>query len=216
MKQLFTIKEITTSALALLAAFGFTVFALILAHYADISFKVIAADPIQLLGAHTLTGLYSNAGITLWGIAAMALLMTCYFVNTHYSNSDLRNLLLGFGIISALFYLDDFFMIHERIMRDQFGIPEEIMMIFYFVFTVYLVLKHYKSLSKHGLLYLILSFGFLGLSAIVDTIHQYIHIPHTMLVEESTKFFGISFWLLFALSFCGHVIKNRDGLLTSK
>lgn len=195
-----TFKELGISGLIIGLALLVTFLLYIVAKSRGLEFTEIAGDAVTVLNGKTLTGVYSNLGICLFGISTVLYFTTWYYLKIHNPKFIGRQLAFGFGLVSGMLYLDDFFMIHEKIVRDFLGIPEEVMMLIYFVTVLILIYIYAKKIRLYGSIYVLLSFGFLGLSAVTDVVHKYVDFPLNEVIEDTSKFIGICFWLFFALS----------------
>lgn len=194
-----TLKEVRLSLTSIFLAVLATVLLYMVAQSRGMDFAEIAGDAVTVLNGRTLTGVYSNLGITMLGVSSVLYFASWYNLKLHNPDFIGTKLALGFGIISMMLYLDDFFMIHEKIMRDFFGIPEEFMMGLYFVSVLILIFLYYKRIRTYGLVYILLSFGFLGLSAVADVAYKYIKFPFNEVIEDGSKFIGICLWLTFSM-----------------
>jgi len=103
--------------------------------------------------------------------------------------------------ISTLLYLDDYLLIHEIIVKYYLKLPEASMMVLYGVLVIVFCIMFFNDLSRNGLLMIVISFGFLGISAGFDMLEKFIHIPNIHVFEDGAKFIGSSLWMLFAISY---------------
>ena len=129
----------------------------------------------------------------------MLLIMSWYYGHIHKPKAKENVINLLFGIVTAIMYLDDYLMLHELFVPYYLGLPEISMVIFYFLFTVVLIVVFYKELLKKGLFLILASCGFLGFSAIIDTIFHRTDIALEFIFEDGSKMIGILLWALFAL-----------------
>ncbi len=168
-----------------------------LSQFQERPFSELSRDMLSVLGGRIGTGLLSNVGIILWGVA-FSLLACGWFIRTMNKEKG-AGTILALGLITLLLYLDDFLMIHEFVIRDILGLPEESMMVLYFVVVLMIMGMKWKFLWPEGLKFLILGFLFLGGSAGLDTVYKYVYIPNIHIFEDGSKLLGICFWTMFSI-----------------
>lgn len=166
----------------------------------NIPFSRLTRDPISLAGLNPLFGIVSNVGVLLWCVATAV----CFFsaaLLAKGTNFNVSKFLFVSGVLSFFLLIDDFFVIHES-MRDYFGIPEDMVYIFYLVYLIfYFIAFRILILNKYTVL-LILAFGFLGASATLDIFQELVEyeIPAYFLVEDGLKLIGIASWAGYFIS----------------
>jgi hypothetical protein len=144
----------------------------------------------------------SNIGILLWGAAASICFFTTFLESISSESSKL--LLLG-GLFSGLLCIDDFFLLHDRYVGPDF------LNLTYLSISIILLVRFRKLLKKIGLLNLIVSILFLGLSVFFDGVIQMIFTQSydlTQLFEEGFKFIGIACWLNFWCKASTYALKS--------
>lgn len=156
-------------------------------------FSELSRDVISIYQGRAFTGLFSNAGMILWGFATTLLFALWYMLFVKRTAVQVRRIIFVLGLVTLMLYLDDFIMIHEFVVREYLGLPEELMMVLYFVVLAAVILMRYKVLMEYGFIYLVLGILFLGGSAGFDTVYKFIYIPQIHLVEDGSKFIGICF-----------------------
>lgn len=193
--------EILLSFITFIISMTILVTLYVFARAIHIDFGKITKDTAAIFGAPGFYGFLSNLGISFWGASAMSFLLAWY--NGKFTNQDktIGKLTLYFGLLSGLLYVDDFFMLHDYMIIRLLKLPGSVLIIFYGVTVMYLVIRNFKIFMQNGLIYIVGSFGFLGISAIVDSIHDKFDLSNAYLYEDGAKFIGICFWLLFSLTF---------------
>ena len=157
----------------------------------NIELSLVVRDLAQTCGYPIGVGMISNIGILLWGAAASICLFTAFSDRT---NSELSKLLLLGGLFSGLLCIDDFFLLHDRYIGQDF------LNLTYLAISIFLLVRFRRILRKIGLLNLVISILFLGLSIFFDGVIQQIFNQSydlTQLIEEGFKFIGIACWLNF-------------------
>ena len=136
------------------------------------------------------TGLLSNIGAFFWNSAAViCFLGACYAKK--FKTKETFQFLRFAGCFSLFLMIDDFFMIHDRVLPRHLNWPEEIMYIGYIFGVIYYLYLYLKMKNLFYAPLLLSAFGFLGLGFIGDILGLgYVE-------EDGSKFIGISLWLAF-------------------
>lgn len=207
-KKLFTKQEVVISIVSLVLG---SLIVAVMAWYSitrNMDFGDLSRDILSVLNGGYYIGILSNIGITLWGIAAVSFWMGWYYSRTYQREKIETKISLYFALLSSLLYLDDFFMLHERMIGYFLGLPEESLTVFYFAVVIFMIIRYFKNLQANGLIFIVLSFGFLGLSGVIDLAEKFMHIPYEQIIEDGAKFLGICMWLTFAMSYSTKVIRS--------
>ncbi len=162
-----------------------------ISNFYNIKLSLVVRDLAQTCGYPIGVGMISNIGILLWGAAASICLFTRFSATINRESSKL--ILMG-GIFSSLLCIDDFFLLHDRYVGQDF------LNLTYLSISIFLLFRFRRILRKIGLFNLVISFSFLGLSIFFDGIIQQIFNESyelTQLIEEGFKFIGIACWLNF-------------------
>ena len=175
---------------------------LYISNFYNIKLSIVVRDLAQTCGYPIGVGMISNIGILLWGAAASICFFTTFLESISSESSKL--LLLG-GLFSGLLCIDDFFLLHDRYVGPDF------MNLTYLSISIILLVRFRKLLKKIGLLNLIVSILFLGLSVFFDGVIQMIFTQSydlTQLFEEGFKFIGIACWLNFWCKASTYALKS--------
>jgi len=174
---------------------------LYLSYFYNIKLNLVVRDLAQTCGYPIGVGMISNIGILFWGAAASICLFITFIENI---NHELSKLLLLGGIFSCLLCLDDFFLLHDRYLGQDF------LNLSYLAITILLLVRFRRTLKKIGFFNLIISILFLGLSVFFDGVIQQIFNQSydlTQLIEEGFKFIGIACWLNFWCKASSYALK---------
>ena len=164
---------------------------LYISNFHNIKLSLVIRDLAQTCGYPIGVGMISNIGILLWGAAASICLYTAFIESIKRESSKL--LLLGGGF-SGLLCSDDFFLLHDRYLGQDF------LNLTYLAISIILLVRFQRILKKIGIFNLVISILFLGLSIFFDGVIQQIFNQSyelTQLIEEWFKFLGIACWLNF-------------------
>ena len=175
---------------------------LYISNFYNIKLSLVVRDLAQTCGYPIGVGMISNIGILLWGAAASICFFTTFLESISSESSKL--LLLG-GLFSGLLCIDDFFLLHDRYVGPDF------LNLTYLAISIFLLIRFRKLLKKIGLLNLIVSILFLGLSVFFDGVIQRIFTQSydlTQLFEEGFKFLGIACWLNFWCKASSYALKS--------
>ena len=174
---------------------------LYISNFYNIKLSLVVRDLAQTCGYPIGVGMISNIGILLWGAAASI----CFFTTSLKSiSSESSKLLLLGGLFSGLLCIDDFFLLHDRYVGPDF------LNLTYLAISIFLLVRFRKLLKKIGLLNLIVSILFLGLSVFFDGVIQMMFTQSydlTQLFEEGFKFLGIACWLNFWCKASSYALK---------
>jgi hypothetical protein len=166
--------------------------------------KHLLRDAHQVMGAPFYIGLYSNLGILLWCAATTLCLFTSFLLRPKIKEKETSSFLFFFGIFTGLLLVDDFFMVHEKVLPRIFGMAEESVMIFYLIVLLICIQKFWKTILKSDWRPFILAFGFFGISIFLDSER----FEEWMVWEDVMKLFGIVSWFVYFLEVCGKKLRQ--------
>ncbi|MFD2237504.1 hypothetical protein [Aureimonas populi] len=159
--------------------------------YVDLYRDTIAIGRLPL---HS--GLLSNIGCMLMTAAASCALFA--YASLDAAHRQKNRFLLWGGVVSAIFAVDDFLLLHDGYF-GRIGIPEEVTQITYAVFMAAWIVYFHRRLLATGVQAVIILglalFG-LGASAGIDVVLEKI-VPAVGVLEEPMKQWGFFFWLAF-------------------
>ena len=107
----------------------------------DIPFEALTGDPANYHMFHPLTGILSNIGIILWSSTAAICLFTCVLIKNHDENAKITEFYLYSGALSFILLLDDFFMLHDRLLWQRPLYLLYLLLILYFFYRYHSIIK---------------------------------------------------------------------------
>jgi hypothetical protein len=144
-------------------------------------------DPAASTNSPPYLGFFSQLAVLGWWAGAVSSLLAA----TVLPRSRARFVLLSAGALTGLLTLDDLFMLHEEVL-PHLGLPERFVYAFYCIaLAAYLLgCKSFHRSMDWPLL--LASFALLGTSVAVDLVADFGR--YTLLIEDGTKFAGITAW----------------------
>lgn len=176
---------------------------------ADVRPMLLLADPNAVSGAPWYTGALSQAGGTLWAVAATAALLAAGMLATE--DAELRHGLQVFGWLSLALMTDDLLMIHERALRE-IGLPE-LALVGPYVVVVLAAVWRFAPRLRHlpDILTLMLALALFGASVGLDIGHDLgFSVRGRATVEELCKLLGLVCWARFAIRTFLHVFRTQS------
>lgn len=166
-------------------------------------------DPAQIMGAPFYVGILSNVGVLLWCSCAAI----CYFASRALAKAaadrEWRLYFFAAGIVTTILLVDDFFQVHEQILRNYLHVPEKAIFGSYVIMMVWLMAKFWKTIMKTDFLLLLLAYGLFALSLIFDLM------PHGpsghYLLEDGAKLAGIVTWFTYFARVASREVAGRLG-----
>ncbi|RNC80662.1 MAG: hypothetical protein ED559_02325 [Phycisphaera sp.] len=168
--------------------------------------QVFMSDPRVVDNPHELTGFASNIGIVLWAAAGfIPLFVGC----VRELATPVDRMLAFFGAFTLWLMADDLMLIHEGILRDLMGIPEEVSFGLYVLIILGGSFLYRRELFLQGpLLFVCAGVMFaasIGIDiapgAIKDSLGQW-----KVLAEDGAKLLGISLWAGFFIRAAARLI----------
>ena len=160
-----------------------------------LSVTQIIRDPAQQSGASSFVGFLSNIGVWLW-VSAAAVSFFSTFILIVDDKKLFRELTILLAVLSLTLAVDDFFLIHDRY------IPQEYCYSFYGAYALTILFRHYKAILTIDIFAFLMAGSFLALSIFVDLVQK--HSPWgygvSQAFEEGFKFTGAAIWLYFCSS----------------
>ena len=179
-------------AIYVLSGFGFTLIE-------------ILRDPAQQTGQSTFAGFVSSIGIWLW-ISSAAI---CFFgaaTGARDGRFRRREVLVLAGLLSLTLGVDDFFMIHDRYVKQVYCYVG-----YAFLATTILV-RHIKAIVEIDVAAYLVAGGLLALSIATDLAQRRIPLDYetTQMFEEGFKFTGAAVWLYFCTRVAAYQAGGED------
>ncbi len=180
--------------------------------YFDIDTHLVTRDVTAIAQIHPLSGILSNFGILLWCAAASV----CFFSSALVDKADHRtfSFLLSSALLSTYLLLDDAFLIHEQLAPKYLGIDEKMVFSFILIAVISYLAVFYRIIQNTEYPRLIIALLFLSLSVAIDLLFEswlWKKIGHwEFLLEDGTKWIGISFWCSYYVNTSSLAIKGRQ------
>ena len=154
--------------------------------------RYLFLDPAASVGAPFYLGLFSQLGVLLWCATAAICLFTSFVLRWTGRRGDFVGLLLCFGLLTALFTLDDLFMLHEVVFPTYLYVPEPVVLGLYGALTLGCLARFRRTILKTEYGLLVVAMGLLGSSLTLDLL------PfgrlYELVLEDGFKFMGIVTW----------------------
>jgi hypothetical protein len=164
----------------------------------SVPLKHLLQDPLHVLQAPSYIGLYSNLGILVWTATATLCFFCSALLKTRKDERGTSSFLFYSGLLTLLLLGDDFFLMHEKVLPRLLKIGEGPTFIFYFVFTLFIVIRSRKIILQTNFLPLFFAFGFFAISIFLDEGH----FNHLVVWEDIMKIFGMVSWFVYFLEIC--------------
>lgn len=183
---------------------GFAVFVSI---QNDIPISRFMRDPAAILGSNPLLGVFSNIGVLLWSVCAGICLFTFAVLRTRANKEEWSPFFFFAGLITAVLLMDDFFLLHERIVPRYLKIDEDIISVLYVVMILGYLVRFRRWIVRTDYVLLLLALVLFGLSGIVDRLPE-TRLEWHHLFEDGFKLFGIVSWF-------GYFVRSAFRVVTS-
>ena len=193
LKQVFIPQKLLRClSVAIIPGLLFYIVSLLVLKSAGFTSIEIIRDPPHLNESSSLLGFISNIGNWIWvGSAAIGFFIV--FTGGTAVESNRKELLFLAALLSMLLAVDDFFMIHDRYVKQNACYA------LYSICAIALLIRHYKMILEIDAIAFLLAGSLLATSIIIDLCQN--HIPMTyeniQVLEESFKFVGGVTWLYF-------------------
>ena len=166
-----------------------------LSRWTGVPMSFLTSDPAAINNTPASVGFVSNIGLFLWSATAAICLFSAALIAQSKRGTKQVKFLGGFGLLTLVLNLDDTFLLHERILPDHFGIPEEVVYLTYMGVTLCLLMRFRRQILEHEPLLLAFALCFFALSILTDV--SPFRGPLPSIVEASTKLVGILSWLAY-------------------
>jgi hypothetical protein len=158
-----------------------------------IAIAELVRDPISFTELPLYTGSLSNLGIMIWSGAGAICFFAWGMLRSRSGDRRVPRFLLTSGIFTTILVLDDFFLLHEEVLPDL-GIPQNLVLGAYVVFTLAFVYWFREPILRTRYLLLVLAGLGFGVSIGVDVLVHVGLIWPLFLLEDGAKLFGIVSW----------------------
>jgi hypothetical protein len=166
----------------------------------DFHFNDLSEDAIQILNAPKYTGLIGRADVVLMCAIAAILLFASRLASDLKKPREVTGFLMFGGLLTSLLMCDDFFMFHDWIFRDILPLPENLIFAFYAISGVSFIFYYRKLILKTDYVILLIGFGLLGISVLVDAVIVVgFSWKYEVVLEDGAKFLGMVSWFAYFL-----------------
>jgi hypothetical protein len=179
----------------------------------DFHFNDLSEDAIQTLNAPKYSGLVARVDVVLMCAIAAILLFASRLLSVMQKPGEVKGFLLYGGLLSLLLMLDDFFMLHDWVFREIIPLPENLIFAFYAISGVLFLFYYRKLILKTDYVILLIGFGLLGVSVIVDALIVVgFYWKYSAVLEDGAKFLGMVSWFSYFLktSYCFTIPDRPD------
>lgn len=174
-------------------------------------FGEITRDPIHRTGVHPFVGFLSNTGVLFWSAAAAISFFCAAVLRGREDGRGDASFYFWTGILTAYLTLDDLFLFHDVVFREDLNVNEWITYSVYLAVVAAFVYGYRMKIRRTDYAVLVLAALFFGLSVFVDLITDIGWIPGAYLFEDGFKFLGIISWLMY-LVLAGYTdVRRRQG-----
>lgn len=169
--------------------------AVILIHIrTGIGISYFTRDLAAVLHGNPIAGLLSNIGVLFWAFTTAILLNHFAFLRKIDGVKEISHFVMFGGILSFVLLIDDFFMLHDRIIPQYLEINEIYVFSLYGIGMLFYLWNYNIVIRKTNYSYLLVSIFFFAISLIVDLIPSSFLGEWHHLFEDGSKFMGIVFW----------------------
>lgn len=178
--------------------------AFLLCQKKNIDFSILTRDIMAKGDFPVYFGIFSNIGVFLW-IATGSFLLFASFLMYHTKAAKRASYFLFFSaLFSLMLGLDDFFLLHEKIIPRFLGVPEFAVFAFYGISALFYFYKFHAFLLNPAKFILASSVGFLAFMVLAD-VSQSILVKYEVLeqqglrslLEDGSKLLGIINWVIY-------------------
>ncbi len=160
-------------------------------------------DPLGFTEIPVYTGVLSNLGVVIWAGAA-AICLFSYGVDRSRTGGASPHFLLAGGLLTLLLMFDDLYMLHEVVLPEHAGIPQNVVYVTYIILVLGFLAWFHKTILQSHYLLLLLALAGLGFSIGVDRIASLVSVPGLYVFEDGAKLFGIVSWSTYFVLVSAH------------
>lgn len=157
-------------------------------------------------------GLVSYLGVLAWGVGAVVATLAAMVLWRSEPDVAMARMFLAVGCLTALLMLDDLFLFHETIFPRYLGLAEKATLGSYGLAAGAILVRWRRLFLGFEPAFLLLALSCLGLSLVVDLFQHSLETvmgSWRILLEDGSKFVGISCWSAYFTSWSVHVLRAR-------
>ena len=165
----------------------------------------LSRDPLQRLQLPVYLGLLSYLGVLAWCAASAIMLFSAFLVRQSHPDSLPARFLVWMGVLAAILFLDDLFMVHDTIVPVHLHLPE---ISFYLVYAGYmglLLVQFWRFILTQTDYILFLLAGVCFGSSVAIDIDL---IPGKIGTEDTLKMFGIMIHCYYCILTAAHAVHS--------
>lgn len=163
-------------------------------------------------------GFFSNLGILFWCASAVIPLFSAVVLFPVKQERATSAFLLGFGLISLLLTLDDFFLLHEKVFPMFLRLSESRTYMLYAALVIYALLRFRKVILKTNLKPLLLALLLFAMSLALDFMlpvvrdgKYWLKSGEKFLLEDGVKLLGITAWCFYLVNCSLAAVRRQFG-----
>lgn len=184
------------------------VFLVVLKVLTGLPFYYFTRDPSDTVGHPFYLGLYSNLTMVAWGLAAATMWFSWSILRRDRAQEQVVRFLFVSALVTSILYLDDFFLVHERVCPDYLGIPEILVLLVYATGISAFLLRSLSVIRRTDSTILISALALFAISVIID-VQPWVRLPGHHFWEDGTKFLGVVGWGAYYFRFAAQMISGR-------
>jgi hypothetical protein len=169
------------------------------------SATVLTGDPLVVAKGKFYYGAVSSLGSIGW-TATCTICLATYFMLSDSADKKTRSFFLFSGLFTLFLLVDDLFMLHDDFFPNYLGVNQNIILALYPILSAFLLINYRGRIAETSYNRLFIALGFLGLSAVIDTIFPSVN-RLDLALEDGFKFLGIVGWAIYFFDTAFTVLK---------
>lgn len=165
----------------------------------------LSRDPLQRLQLPVYLGLLSYLGVLAWCAASAIMLFSAFLLRQGHPDSPPTRFLVWMGILAAILFLDDLFMVHDTIVPVHLHLPEMSFYLVYAGYTGWLLFRFWRFILEQTDYILFLLAGVCFGSSVAIDIDL---IPGKIGTEDTLKMFGIMIHCYYCILTAVHAVRS--------
>jgi len=166
------------------------------------------ADVAAIPGARPYEGLLSNMGIIAWSSAFAVAFFTGVMTLTN-GPREVPRLLVGGGLVTFVLLVDDLFMLHDTLLPEYLGVPEEIATALVGLVALAFLWIFKQQIPRTPWPLLAIGVAYLAIMTVFDFLEKRVDIPAHQAWEEGAKLLGVLHW-------CGYLVLTSVTVLAGR
>ena len=167
-------------------------------------------DPASHSGTHPFVGALSNMGVLFWCTSASIWLFTAALLRGR-GDRPVYRFALASGLLSAYLGLDDLYLLHDELLPEYVGIPQDANVTIIGLTTITYFVVFRPFVLRADAVALLAAAALLGASVLMDGVLTASSGSATgrwlYVTEDSLKMLGILCWCAFCLTWCERILR---------